>query len=133
MLLKLFLAFSIVPALEIYILIKVGSAIGALNTLGLVLLSAMIGAWLARTQGLRTMLRLRENLNQGIMPAEEILDAFLILAAGLTLLTPGFITDALGLTLLFPPSRMAFKRWLRRKFDEMVKNPNVHVTTYYHK
>ncbi len=130
MLLKLFLAFSIIPALEIYILIKVGSAIGALNTLALVILSAMIGAWLARTQGLRTMLKLRENLNQGVMPAEEILDAFLILAAGLTLLTPGFITDALGLSLLFPPSRQAFKRWLRRKFDEMVKNPNVHVTYY---
>ncbi len=115
MLFKLFLAMSLIPALEIYILITVGSAIGALNTLALVLMSAMLGAWLARTQGLQTMLKLRENLNQGIMPAEEILDAFLIFAAGLMLLTPGFVTDAFGLLLLFPPSRMAFKRWLRRR------------------
>jgi len=130
MLFKLFLAFSIIPAVEIYILIKVGSIIGPLNTLALVILSAMLGAWLARTQGLQTMLKLRENLNQGIMPAEEILDAFIILAAGLTLLTPGFVTDAFGLFLLFPPTRMAFKRWLRRRFDAFIQNPNVRVIRY---
>lgn len=130
MLFKLFLAMSLIPALEIYILITVGSAIGALNTLALVLMSAMLGAWLARTQGLQTMLKLRENLNQGIMPAEEILDAFLIFAAGLMLLTPGFVTDAFGLLLLFPPSRMAFKRWLRRRLDAFLQNPNVRIIRY---
>ncbi len=127
---KLFIAFAVIPVMEIYLLVEVGSAIGALNTIILVLLSAFAGASLARSQGSATMQRVRQSLDQGQMPAEEILDAFMIFGAGLVLLTPGFITDALGLMLLIPFTRKHIKVWLRKNLQEWMKSPNVHV--HYH-
>jgi UPF0716 protein FxsA len=124
---KLFVAFAILPVLEIYVLIQVGTRIGAANTVILVLLSALIGAWLARQQGMRTLLKIRENMSQGIMPAEELLDALLIFVAGAVLLTPGFITDGLGLLILFPPTRNRFKRWLRKKFDQWMDQGRMQI------
>jgi UPF0716 protein FxsA len=127
---KLFVAFAILPVLEIYVLIQVGTRIGAANTVILVLLSALVGAWLARQQGMRTLLKIRENMSQGIMPAEELLDALLIFVAGAVLLTPGFVTDLLGLLILFPPSRNRFKRWLRRKFDQWMDQGRMQVRRF---
>lgn len=127
---KLFLLFVLVPAAEIYLLVKVGSAIGPFATIALVILTALAGAHLARLQGMSTMLRIRENLNQGFMPAEELLDGVLIFLAGMVLLTPGFLTDIAGLLILLPGPRNVFKRWLRKKFDEWRQNPNVHITFY---
>jgi UPF0716 protein FxsA len=127
---KLFVAFAVLPVLEIYVLIQVGTNIGAANTVLLVLASALVGAWLAKQQGMRTMLKIRENMSQGIMPAEELLDALLIFVAGAVLLTPGFITDALGLLILFPPSRNRFKRWLRKKFDEWIDQGRMQVRRF---
>ncbi len=129
MLLKLFLAFTLIPAFEIYLLLQIGQVIGAFNTFFLVILSGFLGAYLARMQGLYTMQRVRDNLDQGIMPAEELVDALLILVAGIVLLTPGFFTDILGLSILFPPSRFYFKRWLRRKFDRWISEQKVQ---YFH-
>jgi UPF0716 protein FxsA len=120
MLLKLFLAFTLVPVLEIYLLIKVGSHIGALRTVLLVIATGFAGAYLARLQGMQTMLRVRSSLDQGRMPAEELLDAVLIFAAGLVLLTPGFLTDALGLLFLFPETRRYVKRYLKRRLEPYI-------------
>lgn len=125
---KLFLLFALVPVAEIYVLVSVGGAIGVFPTIALVLLTALAGAHLARIQGLSTMVRIRENLDQGFMPAEELLDALLIFLAGMALLTPGFLTDLCGLLILLPATRNIFKRWLRKKFDEWRQNPNVHIT-----
>ncbi len=125
---KLFLLFALVPVAEIYVLVSVGGAIGVFPTIALVLLTALAGAHLARMQGLSTMVRIRENLDQGFMPAEELLDALLIFLAGMALLTPGFLTDLCGLLILLPATRNIFKRWLRKKFDEWRQNPNVHIT-----
>lgn len=127
---KLFLLFAVVPVAEIYVLVTVGGAIGVLPTIALVLLTALAGAHLARLQGLSVMMRIRENLAQGFMPAEELLDGLLIFLAGMVLLTPGFLTDIMGLLILLPATRNMFKRWLRRKFDEWRQNPNVHITFY---
>jgi UPF0716 protein FxsA len=127
---KLFVAFALLPVLEIYVLIQVGSSIGALNTIALVLLTAFAGAWLARTEGMQTMLRVRESMNRGIMPTNELVDAAIILAAGLVLLTPGFITDALGLLLLFPPTRKIFKDRLLRVLKEWMNNHPPTITYY---
>jgi UPF0716 protein FxsA len=127
---KLFVAFALLPVLEIYVLIQVGSSIGALNTIALVLLTAFAGAWLARAEGMQTMLRVRESMNRGIMPTNELVDAAIILAAGLVLLTPGFITDALGLLLLFPPTRKIFKDWLLRVLKEWMNNHPPTITYY---
>ena len=127
---KLFLLFAVVPVAEIYVLVTVGGVIGALPTVALVLLTAMAGAYLARLQGMAVMMRIRENLAQGFMPAEELLDGLLIFLAGMTLLTPGFLTDIMGLLILLPATRNMFKRWLRKKFDEWRQSPNVHITFY---
>lgn len=125
---KLFLLFVLVPVAEIYVLVTVGSSIGAFPTVALVILTALAGAHLARMQGLSTMMRIRENLDQGFMPAEELLDGVLIFLAGMVLLTPGFLTDIAGLLILLPTTRNLFKKWLRKKFDEWRQNPNVHIT-----
>ncbi len=130
MLLKLFLAFTLIPVLELYLLIKIGAVIGALNTLVLVILTGFAGAYLARMQGMQTMRRVRSQLQQGIMPAEDLIDAVIIFVAGIVLLTPGFLTDLAGLLLLFPASRFHFKRWLRQKFDQWMQNPNVAIRRY---
>jgi UPF0716 protein FxsA len=127
-LLKLFLAFTIIPFLEIYLLIEIGSYIGAFNTLLIVILTGFLGALLARYQGLKTMLKVRESLTHGEMPAEHLLDALLILLAGIVLLTPGFLTDLAGFIILIPTTRFHFKRWLRKKFDNLITTKQVNVT-----
>lgn len=124
---KLLLLFIAVPVAELYVLISIGGAIGVLPTIVLVFLTALAGAALARMQGLATMLRVRESLDQGFMPAEELLDGLIILVAGMSLLTPGFLTDIVGLLMLLPGPRNIFKRWLRTKFDKWRQNPNVHI------
>ena len=124
MFLKLFLAFTLVPFIEIYLLIKIGAQVGAFNTILIVILTGLLGASLARLEGIKTMTKVRESLNRGELPAEEMLDAMLIFVAGVVLLTPGFITDLTGLALLVPQARFWFKRWLRKKFDEWLKKTN---------
>ncbi len=131
MLLKLFLCFTLIPVVELYFLIKIGSVIGGLNTVLLVILTGFTGAWLAKMEGMNTMMKLKMNLKQGLMPAEELIDAVIIFAAGIVLLTPGLITDVFGLALLWPVTRNKFKRTLRKKFDEMQLQENINVTRYH--
>ncbi|MCF8112504.1 MAG: FxsA family protein [Desulfotignum sp.] len=131
MLFKLFLCFTLIPVVELYLLIKVGTIIGGFNTILLVILTGFAGAWLARMEGMHTMLKVRMNLQQGIMPAEELMDGLIILIAGLVLVTPGLITDALGLMMLWPVTRNRFKRFLRKKFDEMHAKGNIDITRFH--
>ena len=115
MLIKLFLAFTIIPITEIYLLIEIGSMFGALTAVSLVILTGFFGAFLARMQGLQTLYRIQESLREGRMPSGEVLDALLISIAGFVLLTPGFLTDAAGFLLLIPATRKSIKYWLRRQ------------------
>ena len=124
MFLKLFLAFTLIPFVEIYLLIKIGAQVGAFNTILIVILTGLLGASLARLEGIKTMTKVRDSLNRGDLPAEEMLDAMLIFVAGVVLLTPGFLTDMTGLALLVPKLRYWFKRWLRKKFDEWLEKTN---------
>ena len=117
MLLKLFLAFTIIPIIEIFLLIEIGSMFGALTAVTLVILTGFLGAFLARMQGLQTLYRIQESLREGRMPSVELLDALLIGIAGLVLLTPGFLTDSAGFLLLIPVTRNAIKNWLRRQIE----------------
>lgn len=117
MLLKLFLAFTIIPIIEIYLLIEIGSMFGALTAVTLVILTGFLGAFLARMQGLQTLYRIQESLREGRMPSGELLDALLIVIAGLVLLTPGFLTDSAGFLLLIPVTRKSIKYWLRRQIE----------------
>lgn len=131
MLLRLFLGFTLIPMIELYLLIKVGTVIGGFNTILLVMLTGVAGAWLARMEGMNTMFKVRQALNQGIMPAEELIDAFIIFIAGLLLITPGLMTDTCGLLLLWPVSRKKFKQFLRRKFDEMQARGDIHINRFH--
>lgn len=131
MLLKLFLCFTLIPMVELYLLIKVGTVIGGFNTILLVILSGFAGAWLARMEGMNTMFKVRQALNEGIMPAEELIDALIILIAGLVLITPGLLTDTFGLLLLWPVTRKKFKQFLRRKFDEMQARGDIHINRFH--
>ena len=117
MLLKLFLAFTIIPVVEIYLLIQIGTIFGALTSIALVIFTGFFGAYLARIQGLQTLFRIQESIREGQMPSGELMDALLIGIAGLVLLTPGFITDAVGFLLLIPNTRTAIKYWLRRQIE----------------
>ena len=128
MLFRLFLCFTLIPMIELYLLIQVGSVIGGFNTILLVIISGFLGAWLARMEGMNTLVRVRTNMQQGIMPTEDLLDGLIILIAGIVLITPGLLTDAMGLTLLWPVSRNAFKRFLRKKFDEWASNNTIDIT-----
>ncbi|MFP4131683.1 MAG: FxsA family protein [Thiohalospira sp.] len=103
------------PLVELYILIKVGEVIGAGITVLAVIGTAVLGAWLIRAQGLSTQARLRQRLAMGEMPAMEVLEGAALLVAGVTLLTPGFVTDTFGFLLLIPPLRRALIRAAARR------------------
>jgi UPF0716 protein FxsA len=92
----LILLFTLVPALEFYLLFSIGSEIGAANTFGIIILTGVVGAALAKMQGLAILGKLQSELNQGKMPAAEIAHGFIVFGGGLLLLTPGFMTDVLG-------------------------------------
>ena len=130
MLLKLFLAFTLIPISELYLLIKIGYYMGAFNTILVVIVTGLLGAYLAKLQGIKTMMRVRESLNRGELPAEEMLDALLIFVAGIVLLTPGFITDLAGLGILVPKTRSWFKRWLRKKFDQWISENRANIVIF---
>lgn len=108
--------FVVVSLVEIYLFVLVGQAIGALNTLLLVIAISITGAWLAKREGLGVLNRLRGQLQANRMPTDELIDGVLILAGGIMLVVPGFITDACGLLLLFPPTRALVRRFLKRRF-----------------
>ncbi len=110
----LFLLFVGVPILEIALFIKVGGAIGLWPTLAIVVLTALAGSVLMRTQGLMTLARLHEALQRGENPADPLAQGAMILVAGVLLLTPGFFTDTVGLLLLLPPVRRALIAWAAR-------------------
>lgn len=97
--------FIVMPIVEMTILIKVGTIIGALNTVGLVLLTAVIGAALLRQQGLATLLKANQRLNSGELPAKEVAEGLILAVGGALLLTPGFVTDTIGFLCLIPGSR----------------------------
>ena len=127
---RLFFLFILVPLLELYILIKIGGALGAFQTVALVVFTALLGVVLVRFEGLRTLQQIRQSLSQGIVPAEEMVDGVLIFIGGILLITPGVLTDLFALVLLIPYTRTIFKRWLRRRFERMVAAGNVRLQYY---
>ena len=120
MFLYLLILFTAVPLLELWLLIRIGSAIGAGSTMAVVLLTGVIGAALARREGYRTMLRINESVARGQLPAVEMVEGVLIFIAGVVLVTPGVITDALGFALLVPPLRAWIGRSLTNYFKSRI-------------
>jgi UPF0716 protein FxsA len=109
---KLLLAFTIVPALELYLLVSIGQWIGPLATVLLIVLTGLIGAALAKREGVAVLRQLRADLGQGLPPAAHVVEGVMVLAGGLLLLTPGLLTDLTGFTLIFPLSRKRLAPWL---------------------
>jgi UPF0716 protein FxsA len=132
MLLGLLLLFTLVPLVELYLLIRLGTYIGAVDTIAIVILTGLAGGLLAKSQGLAVLDRMRTEINQGRPPAESLFDGLLILIAGAMLITPGLLTDGLGLLLLIPWSRQAFKSWLTRKIQEKISEREIHISTHLH-
>lgn len=113
-----FLMFLLVPLIELYVLIQVGSVIGALPTILLTVVTAIVGASLMKNQGISTMQRAQQSLSQGVVPETEMMEGLFIFLGGLFLLIPGFITDTLGLLFLIPP----FRHLLAKKFIQQRKS-----------
>lgn len=121
LLLLLFLLFTGVPLIELALLIEVGQRVGTAPTIGLVVLTGVVGAALARRQGFAIVGRIRAELAVGRVPAAHLLDGLLVLVAAVLLVTPGLLTDGIGFLLLLPPTRTAVRlallrmgrRWLR--------------------
>ena len=111
----LFIFFLSVPILEIYLLLKIGGIIGILPTVVLVVGTAILGAWMLRSQGFSTMQRLQNALSKGEIPAMEMIEGPILLVGGALLLTPGFVTDALGFFCLIPQTRKCFVSYLLEK------------------
>ena len=113
MLLKLILLFTIVPFIELSLLIELGTRIGTINTIMIVVVTGVLGAFMARIAGFNVLFKIQENMRAGIFPGDELFDGVLILIGGAFLLTPGLVTDAVGFLLLAPLGRAAIKRWLK--------------------
>lgn len=111
----LLFSFIAIPVIEIALFIQVGSFLGVWTTVLLVLLTAVIGASLVRSQGLRTLLTVQQRLNQGEVPAQQILEGVLLAVAGILLFTPGFLTDFMGMVILLPYPRARLAAYLMKK------------------
>jgi UPF0716 protein FxsA len=110
----LLIAFIVTPIVEIAVFIGVGGQIGLWSTLAIVIATAFAGTWLLRKQGLATLARAQESLARQEFPIEEVFDGLCLLFAGALLLTPGFVTDSIGLALFVPPVRSLLQRAIRR-------------------
>ena len=124
---RLLFLFTVVPLVELALLIKVGQVIGVLNTVALVVLTGLLGATLARVQGFGVLRRIQDELATGQLPGDSLFDGVLILAGALLLLTPGILTDAFGFALLLPPSRNLVKRFLKRYFQKKLADGEIQV------
>ncbi|HEX7276340.1 MAG TPA: FxsA family protein [Acidimicrobiales bacterium] len=103
------LVFLVLPIIELAVIIQVGQAIGVLNTIALLLLVSFVGAWLVKREGLAAWTRFQRQVQMGVVPGREIADGVLIMLAGALLISPGFVTDCLGILLLLPPVRAGIR------------------------
>ena len=122
--------FIVVPLVELYLIIEVGGLIGALWTVLLVVLTAVIGVTLLRIQGFNTLNRARQNMEMGTMPAMEMMEGMVLAMGGALLITPGFITDALGFMCLIPATRRAMIRYIARRSTINVQGFHTHSASH---
>lgn len=123
----LLLLFIGIPILELAILLQVGEAIGVLGTVALVVLTGVVGAMLARLEGLKLLFDIRNDMNMGRMPAPRLVDGLLILIAGLVLITPGLLTDIVGFLLLIPVCREYFKKAIGEHMRKKINKESIEV------
>jgi len=130
MFIKLLILFTLVPIIELYVLLEAGRQIGVGATIGMIFLTGIAGAYLARSQGFNLINRIQTDLNQGRVPADQIMDGAIILSGGLLLLTPGFCTDLFGFCLLTPVTRQYIKIWLTKWLDRKIQRGEIHFRQF---
>ncbi|MBU0504869.1 MAG: FxsA family protein [bacterium] len=126
---KLLFLFIIIPLTELFILFKMATVIGFWETIIIQVGTGFLGATLAKMEGIRVWTSIQRELNMGGMPTEKMIDGLMIFAGGIVLLTPGLLTDAFGLFLLFPLTRKIFKNWITKKFSHMSETGQTGFTT----
>lgn len=127
---KLFLLFTVVPFVELYLLLLVGRVFGPLPTILLVITTGFIGAGLARSEGLRVVRQWQSALAEGRVPEEGVLGGLLVLVGGVLLITPGVLTDVVGFLLLIPSTRLVLVDVLRRHLEKKIREGSVQVWTH---
>jgi UPF0716 protein FxsA len=127
---KLLILFVIVPVTELYILIEVGKKIGGLTTIGIIILTGIIGAYLVKGQGFMILKKIQSDLNEGIIPGDSLIQGAIILAGGIFLLTPGFVTDIIGFIFLIPVSRRVVKKYLLKWLKGKIKEGNFYYRKF---
>ena len=121
MFLLVFLLIILVPVLELIVMFKVAGAFGWLETLSVLVLISFVGAWLVRRQGLSMLMRIQRELSEGTVPTKSVVDGLLLLVAGVLLLTPGFVSDVFGILLVLPPTRIALRTALIRRYRSRIE------------
>jgi UPF0716 protein FxsA len=124
---KLLLLFTLVPLVELYLLIEIGKLLGAPLTIGIVAITGFVGVILAKSEGLSVLRRLQNQLAEGEMPGNALLDGLFILVGGAFLLTPGLITDTLGFLFLVPFTRYPLRELLKRKLAKMMSTGDINI------
>lgn len=127
---KLFSIFLIIPVMELYLLIKIGGMIGALNTVLIILTTASLGAYLAKSQGLRVLREIQEATSMGYMPGNELLHGFFVLVGSFALITPGFLTDIIGLSMLIPQIRGIYVEMAKGVIRKKIQNGQWQMRMY---
>lgn len=127
---KLFLLFTVVPLLELYLLFLIKDLVGLWPTIAIVVMTGFVGAWLARAEGARVLRAWKKSLVRGKVPEDGILSGVLILVGGVLLVTPGVVTDLVGFLLLIPPTRRLIAEAVRRRMERRIEDGTVQVVNF---
>jgi len=127
---KLLILFVIIPVTELYILIEVGKRIGSVATISIIIFTGILGAYLVKNQGFMILKKIQNDLNDGIMPGDSLIQGAIILAGGILLLTPGFVTDIAGFIFLIPVSRNVVKKYLLKWLKGKIKEGNFYYKEF---
>ncbi|MGB2782958.1 MAG: FxsA family protein [Atribacterota bacterium] len=127
---KLLMLFIIVPVTELYLLIEVGKKIGTLTTISIIIFTGILGAYLVKHQGFMILRKIQNDLNEGTIPEDSLIQGVIILAGGILLLTPGFVTDIVGFIFLIPTSRNVVKKYLLKWLKGKIKEGNFYYREF---
>jgi len=128
---RLILLFTVIPLVELALLIKLGQHVGVGYTIAIVLITGVVGAYLAKTEGFSIINKIGRELEEGKVPGNQIVDGLCVLVGGTMLITPGLITDTCGFFLVIPATRILVREWLKRWFHNMIDRGQ--VTFYWHR
>lgn len=126
MFMRLVILFTVVPFIELTLLLRINDSIGFVPTIGIILVTGVVGAYLAKSQGRIIISRIRQDMSMGIMPANDLLNGLCVLIGGALLLTPGILTDVVGFILVFPVTREAIKIILKDKIEKMIEEGRIY-------